>query len=513
MEGSLLVFSLFRYTNVKSTEKEGIKMTTPFDRSKDGLYYAEKIKNKECSPQELIEESFKQIAKENPTLNAVISTRKEHALKEANAREFGSLPFGGVPILLKGLGQNLVDEPATAGSNILRNIKAKNTAHFTQGLIDAGFIPIGQTNIPEFGFTNITHSDLYGPARNPFNPDFSSGGSSGGASAAVASEMVPLAGASDGGGSIRIPASFTGLIGLKPTRGRTAVGPGSGRAWQGAAISFALTKSIRDTAALLDCLQVVQPQAAFQAPPFTPGYSSFLQEGKLPKLRIAYNLESPTGHSISEEAKRAVQKAVKWFEEQGYQVTEAKPKIDTLSLMKSYYVMNAGETAALFQNLERNFQRSFDRKDMELLTWVLLQAGKKIPAADYSNSLAAWDQAAESYHHFHQDYDLLLEPATADVAPEVDRVYWTEDFKEKMTHTQDYSKDEAQEIIWEMFAKSWDITPFTQHANLTGQPAISLPTHLTKQGLPLGIQLTAPKGKEHWLLAIGEQMEQSGLFI
>jgi amidase len=488
-------------------------MVHTFDRSKDGLYYAERIKKKKISASELVKESFKQIEQNNPTLNAVISTRKEKALAEATTRDFDSLPFGGVPILLKGLGQNLVGEPATAGSKILKDIKAKATSHFTQGLIDAGFIPIGHTNIPEFGFTNITHSELYGPSRNPFNPEFSSGGSSGGASSAVASEMVSMAGASDGGGSIRIPASFTGLIGLKPTRGRTAVGPGSGRSWQGAAISFALTKSIRDTATLLDSLQVVQPQAAFQTPPFTTGYRAYLEKEDFLRLRIAYNLTSPTGNPISEEAKKAVLQAAKWFEDQGYEVFEAKPNLDTIALMKSYYVMNAGETAALFQNLESSFQKTFGVEDMELLTWVLLQAGRKISAAEYSIALADWDKAAEAYHHFHQEYDILLEPATADTAPEVNKVYWTDQFKEKMAHTQEHSKDEAQEIIWDMFAKSWDITPFTQHANLTGQPAISLPTHLTKNGLPLGIQLTAPKGNEHWLLKIGQQMEQSGLFI
>lgn len=493
--------------------KEGIQMSHSLDRSKDGVYYAEQIKKQKASAQELVEESFQLIEKLNPTLNAVISTRKEQALKEAQSRDFTSLPFGGVPILLKGLGQNLAGEPATAGAKILQHVKAKSTSHFVQGLIDAGFIPIGHTTIPEFGFTNVTNPELYGPARNPYNPAFSSGGSSGGASAAVASEMTAVAGASDGGGSIRIPASFTGLIGLKPTRGRTAVGPGSGRAWQGAAISFALTKSIRDTAALLDALQIVQPQAAFQAPPFKPGYHAFLKEGDLPKLRIAYNLDSPTGNPISDEAKKAVLQTVMWFEENGYNVKKAKPDLDTIALMKSYYVMNAGETAAMFQNLETSFQRSFGLEEMELLTWVLLQAGKKIPAADYSNALAAWDKAAEVYHHFHQEYDILLEPATADTAPEVDRIYWSDSFKEKMKHTGDYSKEQAQEIIWDMFAQSWDITPFSQHANLTGQPAVSLPTYLTEKGLPLGIQLTAPKGMEHWLLKIGQEMEQSGLFI
>lgn len=181
--------------------------------------------------------------------------------------------------------------------------------------------------------------------------------------------------------------------------------------------------------------------------------------------------------------------------------------------MKSYYAMNAGETAALFENLEQSYNRPFTIDDMELLTWTLLQAGKKLPAAAYSNALANWDHAAEEYHAFHQEYDLLLEPATADTAPDLNREYWSNNLKDKMRHTQDYTSNEAQNIIWDMFSKSWDITPFSQHANLTGQPAISLPTYLTEQGLPLGIQLTAPKGQEDLLLQIGYQMEQDNLFI
>lgn len=488
-------------------------MPTLFNRKHDGLYYAELIKNKEASPEELITESFKQIEKHNPTLNAVTSTRKTKALYEANTRHFDSLPFGGVPILLKGLGQNLKDEPATSGSRILKNVKAKHTAHFVKTLELAGFIPIGHTNVPEFGFTNITNPELYGPAKNPWNNQYSPGGSSGGAAAAVASNMVPLAGASDGGGSIRIPASFTGLIGLKPTRGRTPIGPGSGRNWQGAAISFALTKSIRDTAALLDVLQVVQPQAAFQTPLFNLGYQNVFANPLNRPLKIAFNLKSPSLHSISTDAIQAVKQAASWFESNGHHVEEAKPNIDTINLMESYYAMNAGETAALFENLEQSYNRPFTIDDMELLTWTLLQAGKKLPAAAYSNALANWDHAAEEYHAFHQEYDLLLEPATADTAPDLNRKYWSNNLKDKMRHTQDYTSNEAQNIIWDMFSKSWDITPFSQHANLTGQPAISLPTYLTEQGLPLGIQLTAPKGQEDLLLQIGYQMEQDNLFI
>ncbi|EXJ23642.1 6-aminohexanoate-cyclic-dimer hydrolase [Alkalibacterium sp. AK22] len=483
------------------------------DRTRDALYYASKLKTGDCSSEELIHASFKRIAQENPKLNAVIHTRKEEALKEAQSRHWADTPFKGIPILLKDLGQNLAGFPATAGSKLLKHYRADKTSYFVSQLQAAGFIPIGSTNVPEFGFTNITHSELYGPARNPFDTALSAGGSSGGASAAVASGMVPLAGASDGGGSIRIPASFTGLVGLKPTRGRTPIGPGSGRAWQGAAISFALTKTIRDTAALLDQMQVLQPAAAFSTPLFTEGFLNSLDQAFEKPLTVAFSLTSPIGGPVSNDARQAVLQAVDWLENKGYAVEEACPDIDGRRLMQAYYAMNAGESAAMMGRLETVLDRPLGPDDMELLTWVLQESGKKLTAVEYANALTLWDDAAERMWHFNKTYDLYLQPATAHPAPRNDKVYWSNAFVKRMKQADTLSAAEQQQLIWDMWEESLDLTPFTQQANLTGQPAISLPTYMTREGLPLGIQLTAPKGREDWLLKIGQQMEQEGLFI
>lgn len=483
------------------------------NRKKDGLYFADLIRKREVSPEELIRKSFEVIEEKNPVLNAVIHTRKEKALLEASQNNWAGRPYGGVPILLKGLGQNIEGEPATAGSKLLKEATAKQTSHFVSQLQKAGFIPIGTTNVPEFGFTNITHSELYGPARNPYNPDFSAGGSSGGAAGAVASGMVPIAGASDGGGSIRIPASFTGLIGLKPTRGRTPVGPGSGRNWQGAAISFALTKSIRDTAAMMDVMQVIQPATAFQVPLFKEGYQNYINQTVEQPFTFSFSLDSPVHSKVSQEAEEAVVKVVSWLEESGYDVSEAAPETNGVELMRAYYTMNAGETAAMFDTIEKKMGRLVGSEDVELLTWVLYQAGKNTSAADYSNAISQWDDAAEKVDHFHNEFDVFIQPATADTAPSVDRVYWSEDFKQKMKKVDSLHPKEQKKLVEEMWEESLSITPFTQQANLTGQPSISLPVHLSEEGLPIGVQLTAPKGKEHWLLKIGMLMEEAGLFV
>ena len=511
----MIMFSIIRfYINfflIKNKVEK--RLTVKIDRLNDGLASAKRLHEKKVTPFELVKATFKQIEAENPKWNAVIHTRKEKALKEATENDYSDTTFGGLPILVKGLGQDIVGEPSTSGSRLLKNYYAKQTSYFVEALEKAGFIVVGQTNAPEFGFKNITDPSLYGPTLNPWNEAYSPGGSSGGAAASIVSDMVPISGASDGGGSIRIPAAFSGLIGLKPTRGRTPIGPGSGRGWQGASIGFALTKSIRDTAAMLDVLQTVQESAAFQTPLFEAGYLDTIQQPTLKKFTIAYSLVSPVHGPVSEDAKKSVLQTVQWLRQQGHQVEERTPEIDGVALMQSYYTMNAGETAAMMANLEESLERTLTIDDMELMTWTLYNTGKSISAATYSNSLAEWDKAAEMMAHFHKTYDLYLTPTTADTAPLIDAQLQTDEQINQMKHVTELTPAQQQTLVWDMFAASLDITPFTQQANLTGQPAISLPVYLTKEGLPLGVQFTAPKGKEDWLLTIGFEMEQAGLFI
>lgn len=483
------------------------------DRQKDALYYTELLRTKKVSPEELIVDAFKKIDRENPRYNAVVHTRREKALHEARTRDFGNTLFGGVPILIKDLGQDLAGEPSTSGSQLLRNYVAPRTSHFIEAIEKAGFIVIGQTSTPEFGFKNITDAVIHGPTRNPFNRDHSPGGSSGGAAAAVASDMVAIATASDGGGSIRIPASFTGLVGLKPTRGRTPVGPGAYRGWQGASISFALTKTVRDTAMMLDALQTIQAAAPFQTPLFPSSHFQEQQSGKHRKFRIAYSLESPVKSVVSADAKQAVLQTVTVLEELGYEVEEKKPDIDGILLMEAYYAMNGAETDAMLRGFAAKLGRPLTADDMELVSWSLHQYGQTISGGDYSLALGLWDQAAATMDQFHESYELLLQPTTAAGAPHIDHAFQSEELKERMRRADLLSAADRKEVVWTMFEESLGVTPFTQQANLTGQPAISLPVYRTDSGLPLGVQFTAPKGKEEWLLDIAAVLERAGMFI
>ncbi|MDW8681960.1 amidase [Streptococcus suis] len=476
---------------------------------KDATEMALAVRTGQVSAKELVAQAIERIEEENPAINAVVSKQYEQALQEAEIGDFQDKPFGGVPLLLKDLGQNEKGQPSSAGSRLFQNYRVAHTDRLVQAFKDLGFIILGRTNTPEFGFKNISDSSLHGPVNLPLDPSRNAGGSSGGAAAAVASGMVPLAAASDGGGSIRIPASFNGLIGLKPSRGRIPVGPHSYRGWQGASSNFALTKSVRDTKRLLYHLQTYQVEAPFPLA-LLPEQALFSSRNK--PLKIAYSLESPIGSSVSTDAQQAVLFLLPQLEALGHQVTElSSPILDGIEVMQAYYLMNSVETAQMFEEIEAGLGRSMTPDDMEVMTWAIYQSGQTVPAKLYSKVLQDWDRYSARMADFHQHYDLLLTPTVADVAPKLDQFTHTQEMLDRLLHIQELTMAEQQSLIWEMFAESLAWTPFTQQANITGQPAISLPTYVREDGLPIGIQLTAAKGREDLLLQLADQMEAAGL--
>ncbi|MBF0787132.1 MULTISPECIES: amidase [unclassified Streptococcus] len=474
----------------------------------DATAMAEAIKNRTVSAEECVKASIARIETLNPVVNAVVSTQYEQALECSRNLEIGDKPFAGVPILLKDLGQEQEGVLSTSGSRLFANYKAQKSDRYTQRMEELGFIVLGRTNTPEFGFKNISDSALHGFVNLPLDVTRNAGGSSGGSAAAVSSGMVVLAGASDGGGSIRIPASFNGLIGLKPSRGRIPVGPSSYRGWQGASVHFALTKSVRDTKRLLYYLQTYQVEAPFPLRPLS--WASLFNASKK-SLKIAFLVQSPIGTQVSIEAQAAVLQLLPILEAQGHQVTELNTyPLDGRELFSSYYMMNSVETAQMFAEIEAGLGRKMTIKDMELMTWALYRSGQTIPAYRYSQILQDWDRYSAKMAAFHEMYDVLLTPTVAGVAPEHGQFDLDKDVSKKLGHMDDYSMEEQQELIWQMFEKALAWTPFTAQANLTGQPSISLPTYQTAQGLPIGVQLTAAKGREDILFSLAEELEQLG---
>lgn len=479
----------------------------------DATEMARFIKKREVTPGELLELSFQQFDQVNPSLNAATYTRREAVLNESKRMNIDHGAFAGVPFFLKDT-QALAGEKVTMGSKLFQKSISEQDSHLVRKFREAGLLFMGHTTAPEFALKNITESEYYGPTRNPWNLNYSPGGSSGGAAAMVASGVVPVAGASDGGGSIRIPASFSGLFGLKPTRGRTPVGPGVGRQWQGAAIDFVLSRSVRDSASMLDAMQVIQPEAAFQVPLFPGKYQEKMTEEFTKPLKIAFTTKSPVGTPVSEEANRAVEKVAKWLEGQGHVVEEVDNGVDGELLMRNYFLMNSGEMASMVHQLASGMDRTITADDVEIESWLLYQAGQSVSAAEFSTSLSSWDTAAAQMATLHETYDFYMTPATAFTAPKIGELTHSREAQEKLRSQMERSaKRERQALIYDMFLPSLTYSPFTQLANLTGQPAMSMPVHVSKEGLPLGVQMMAAKGEEDRLLKFAHKIEQSELWV
>ena len=476
----------------------------------DATTLGQMVLSKEISPLELVEESIQKATLLNPSLNAIVYTQFEEAIEKAKRFSLKNQPFAGVPLFLKDLGQEQKGSICTYGSRLFKDIKSMQTDNFVKRLENLGFIILGRTNTPEFGFKTVSDSLLHGPVRNAVNLDRNAGGSSGGAAAVVASGITPVAAASDGGGSIRIPASHNGLIGLKPSRGRVIAGPGSYRGWNGATVHFAMTKTVQDTRNLLFHLQEYQMESPFPLPKLSA--KELYTTEKMRPLRVAVLLQSPVGEEVSKDSVDAVMKIANFFENHGHFVTLLqKDPVDGIALQKGFYIISAVETALMFQNIERLLGRQVTRDDMELMTWAIYRSGLDISGMEYSKVASSWDSYAYQMAQLHEQYDVLLLPAVANAAPSLVPYELSADLQSKLSRIDDFTKDQKQQLLWEMFEESVADTPFTQRFNITGQPAISLPVHHTKDGLPIGVQLAAAKGREDLLLQIAEWFEQGQL--
>ena len=457
--------------------------------------YIKALENNEITPKQLVEVSIEKIKKNDAIINAVVEPRFEKALLEAD-QDFTNTVFKGIPILIKAIGQDLKGEASTGASNLLAKNIALKTDNFVQKIIDLGFIIIGQSNSPEFAFKNISDSRLYGDVRSPLDLSKTPGGSSGGAAAALLANYVPIVAASDGGGSIRIPASYGGLVGLKPTRGSMPTGPNSYRGWQGASMNFFLTKTIEDSELMFNLFKTNTIQSPFN-------YVA-LNDKKPKRLKIAYSLKSPVNSQVSIDAKQAINETIEKLKQLGHLVEEVTPQYDGFKLMESYYLVNGVETAAMIQQIEKLSKKEIVIDDIELVSWVLYQYGLSIKGYEVVSALNYWDKVSETMHEFLEDYDLFLTPTTAKTAPKYNETYQSETLLRKMKNIENL--DDKYTIVWKMFEESLAYTPYTMLANITGQPAISLPLFKNEANEHLGVQFMAKKGEENLLFQISKQL-------
>ena len=490
-------------TNVKVDAQSSKTITSTENQS--ALVTAQQVKDQQIDSQQLVNDTYQKIA-ENKDLNSVIYQDPVNARQQVNAlpdtNTNSEQPFYGVPILIKGLGQAYKGYPNTNGLPYMEDNRYGYTKNFVAKLQEMGFVIVGETNYPELGLINVTDSNLYGPAHNPWDLTRNAGGSSGGAAASVAAGIVPIATGNDAGGSLRIPASWSGVIGLKPTQGIIL-----GDSLTPSVVNFAETRRIDDTIKLFEGL-------------LDPKRKSLLKEFplKLQDLKIAYSLKSPVGSVVSADAKAAILNAVTFLRQQGFQVVEKDSPVDGVKLMRAYYLgaLSDGTVANYLaqQKLHRNLQASDVTKHLvSPMTYALYEASKKAPKEikqTYNNELAL---VAAQMKSFHEEYPIYLTPTTATVAPlNSDPAFLPADVA-KILQMAKMTFDQQMDVIYNAWYHGLSKTPFTQLANLAGEPALSLPTYVNAQGLPLGIQLEGEKGSDLILLALGKLFEEKGKLI
>jgi amidase len=460
----------------------------------DATAQAELVRSGQASPLELLEQAIARVERLNGTLNAVVTPLFERA-REAAAGDLPDGPLRGVPFLLKDLATFSAGEPYHAGLRAARRAGwvADHDAELTRRFRAAGLVWLGKTNTSELGLLPTTESEAYGPCRNPWDTGRSAGGSSGGSAAAVAAGLVPLAGASDGGGSIRIPASECGLVGLKPSRGRVPLWPDLAEAWGGLVSSLAVSRSVRDTAAVLDAVAGPCP-GDLHTPP-APARPYVQEVGATPgRLRVGLLTRAPDGATGTDpECAAAAEAAGRLLESCGHAVEQAHPAglVDP-GLVTAFLPCYGAWTAAELDWWEACLGRPLSGDDVELATWAVAELGRQVSATRYLDGLRALHRYSAAVQSWWADgWDLLLTPTIAEPPPTLGQFT--------------SPPDNPLQAVFRAAA----MVAFTIPFNITGQPAISLPLGWNAAGLPLGVQLVAAYGREDLLLRVAAQLEQA----
>ena len=476
----------------------------------DGLGLAELVRKKEVKPSELVEEAINRIERLNPQLNAVIYKMYELARKAADG-DLPDGPFKGVPFLMKDILMAYTGVPLTMGSRFFKDFVPDHDSELVKRFKAAGIIVVGKTNTPEFGLVPITEPELFGPTNNPWDLSRTPGGSSGGSAAAVATHMVPLAHASDGGGSIRMPASCCGVFGLKPTRGRNPIGPDFGEAWRGLVCDHVLTRSVRDSAAMLDATAGPDIGAPYYAvPPAHPFLSEVSTDPG--KLRIVFTSEPFLGGVVDKDCVKGLEATAKLCKDLGHDVSEAAPQIDGKAFAKAFLTIVCVETRATIEEGEVLLNRKASFKDFEPSTWVLGLLGRQCRAPEFSRSLNLVQRTARQIGEFFEKYDVMLTPTLA-MPPVVTGALQPKGMRAvAMKLLGSLNAGVLINVLSGIDALSQHVfgfMPYTPLFNVTGQPAMSVPLCWNDEGLPIGMQFVGRYGDEATLFRLAGQLEQA----
>lgn len=455
----------------------------------DAVGLAGLVRSGQVGAVELLEAAIERCESRNPTINAVVHTFHDRARRTLgeNGREG---PLFGVPFLLKDAGAHYGGEPTSYACRLFGGFVAEKDTTLVRRYRRAGLAIFGKTNTPELALAVTTEPRETGPTLNPWNLEYSPGGSSGGAAAAVAAGIVPAAHGSDGGGSIRIPASLCGLVGLKPTRGRVPTGPDRAEGWAGMAQNHVITRSVRDSAALLDAVEGSEPGDPYHPPAHSGAWAEVLQQPP-GALRVALIPDAFNGEAVDPEVVETVRATARLCEELGHHVTDARCPLSPGQLHNCATLILSSHVHADIQARCKVLGREFRREDVSNVTWRMARAGAEASASDYAAALGHIHYIGRRMGEFSGQYDVILSPTTAAPAPRLGEIDMdTEDLKGYMQATNRY-------------------TAFTQLFNVTGQPAISLPLGRSSGGLPIGVQLAAAQGGEGLLFGLAAQLERA----
>lgn len=478
-------------------------------RSYDATGLATLVQSRQVKADELLDIAIARAAEVNPQINALHTPLHDFSRQLAKTLDT-QLPFAGVPFLLKDLQHALKGFPLANGSAACFDSVPLENASIVDRYLDSGLLPFSKTTTPEFGLLAVTETQAYGATRNPWDLERTPGGSSGGSAAAIAAGIVPMASANDGGGSIRIPASNCGLFGLKPSRGRVPVGPYYSEVWMGASADHVLTRSVRDSAAMLDVLQGTDRGTSVELRPPAIPYAEIIKQAPK-KLTIAYSTVSPVGTEVDQSCIDAVQHTIKLLENMGHTVEEATPDYDGMALANDYLMLYFANVAAVVRGMRKQNGTKIV-KQLEAITRTLATIGESISAGEFYQSKLNWNTYSRSMGRFHTQYDLFLTPSVAmppmnigETAPKA-----IELFALSLSNRLGLGKLLLKSGLIEKMARdNLRPNPFSQLANLTGQPAMSVPMHWTKNELPVGVQFIAPFGAEDLLFQMAIQLEEA----
>jgi len=453
----------------------------------DATAQAELVRKKEVKPIELVEAAIERIERLNPALNAVVTPMYEQARASASG-ELPNGPFTGVPFLLKDLLAEYAGVRMTEGSAFMRDYISDEDTELVVRQKRAGLVIVGKTNTPEFGILCTTEPNFFGPSRNPWDTNRTTGGSSGGSAAAVAAGIVPMAHGNDGGGSIRIPASCCGLFGLKPTRGRNPLGPSYGDMFGGLVAEHALTRSVRDSAALLDATSGPDMGDPYWAPP--PARPFLKEVGADPgRLRIAVTTATVTGANVHADCINAVKDTMSLCSDLGHEVVEFIPDLPGDLISEKFIILWSAGCAWTIADCARNTGLTPAPEYFEPLTWALYEMGQQQSAATGMLALQDLQKVSRDIARYFVDYDVWLTPTLGE--PPVP------------LGTFDSPPDNP---MYGLF-RAAEFVPFTPIANITGQPAMSVPLYWNADGLPVGVHFIGRYGDEATLFRLAAQLE------